>query len=47
MIFSAVPGNWPIAYYADNDSCFGCRGQVYTVTNATGHVDLPPDLVRF
>src|SRR5262249_51253754 len=23
-----------IAYYADNDTCIGCRGQVYTVTNA-------------
>ena len=27
-----------ITYYADNDSCVGCRGQVYTVTNAAGHV---------
>jgi RHS repeat-associated protein len=27
-----------IAYYADNDTCVGCRGQVYTATNAVGHV---------
>jgi RHS repeat-associated protein len=27
-----------MTYYADNDSCVGCRGQVYTVTNAAGHV---------
>jgi RHS repeat-associated protein len=27
-----------IAYYADNDSCVGCRGQVYTVTNAASQV---------
>jgi RHS repeat-associated protein len=25
-------------YYADNDSCAGCRGQVYAVTNAAGHL---------
>ncbi len=27
-----------ITYYADNDSCVGCRGQVYTVTNAASQV---------
>jgi YD repeat-containing protein len=25
-------------YYADNDSCVGCRGQVHTVTNAASQV---------
>jgi YD repeat-containing protein len=30
-----------ITYYADNDSCVGCRGQVYTVTNAAGHWPSP------
>jgi YD repeat-containing protein len=27
-----------IAYYGDSDSCVGCRGQVYTVTNAASQV---------
>jgi RHS repeat-associated protein len=27
-----------IAYYADNDTCVACRGQVYTVTNAASQV---------
>jgi len=27
-----------ITYYADNDTCVGCRGQVQTVTNAAGQV---------
>src|SRR5713226_2755804 len=27
-----------IAYYSDTDTCVGCRGQVYTVTNAAGHI---------
>ncbi|HQR18598.1 MAG TPA: DUF6531 domain-containing protein, partial [Gemmatimonadales bacterium] len=27
-----------MTYYPDNDPCTGCRGQVWTVTNALGHV---------
>ncbi len=27
-----------MTYYADSDTCVGCRGQVYTVTNPAGHV---------
>jgi RHS repeat-associated protein len=27
-----------IVYYGDSDTCVGCRGQVYTVTNAASHV---------
>jgi len=26
------------AYYADNDACIGCRGQLHTVTDAAAHV---------